>query len=78
MGKQGKEAKSFITAVILPKPMLPYIKLATEEGKEKLMLTQISFEATNAARIMVGANCHKSVKSTQAETDLIGMETTEH
>ena len=77
MGKQGREARSFITCVLFPQPMVPYIKLALEEGKEKLMLTQNSFEATNAARMMVGANCHKSVKSTQSETDLIGMETTE-
>jgi hypothetical protein len=61
MGKQGREAKSLITCVIFPQPMVPYIRLALEEGKEKLMLTQYSFEATNAARMMVGANCHKSV-----------------
>ena len=54
--------------------MVPYIKPAIDEGKEKLMLTQNSFEATNAARIMVGANCHKSVNCTQSETDLVGMD----
>ena len=57
--------------------MLPFIKLATEEGKEKIMMKQHSFEETNCARMMVGATCHKSVKSVQCETDLIGMETLE-
>ena len=74
MGQQGREARSLITCVLFPQPMLPFIKLALEEGKEKLMLTQNSFEATNCARMMVGATCHKSVKSAQSETDLIGSE----
>ena len=77
MGQKGREARSLITCVLFPQPMLPYIKLATEEGKEKIMMTQHSFEATNCARMMVGATCHKSVKSVQSETDLIGMETLE-
>ena len=71
MGQQGREARSLITCVLFPQPMLPFIKLATEEGKEKIMMTQNSFEATNCARMMVGATCHKSVRSAQSETDLI-------
>jgi hypothetical protein len=77
MGKQGREARSFITCALFLQPMVPYTKLASEEGKGKLMLTQHSFEATNAARMMNGANSHKSVKSCQPETDLTGMETLE-
>ena len=75
MGQQGREAISLITCVLFPQPMLPFIKLATEEGKEKIMMTQNSFEATNFSRMMVGAPCHKSVRSAQSETDLIGMDT---
>ena len=75
MGQKGREARSLITCVLFPQPMLPFIKLATEEGKEKIMMTQNSFEATNCARMMVGATCHKSVRSAQSETDLIGMDT---
>jgi hypothetical protein len=33
--------------------MVPYIKLAEDKGKERLMLTQHSFEATNCARMMI-------------------------
>ena len=62
MGEQGRGARSLITCVLFPQPMLPFIKLATEDGKEKLMMTQNSFEATNCARMMVGATCHKSVR----------------
>jgi hypothetical protein len=77
MGKKGDKAKSYIRCILFPQPMLPYIKPAIDEGKEKLMLTQHSFEATNAARMMGGANCHKSVNTVQSETDLVGMETLE-
>ena len=55
MGLKGKEAKSHITCVLFPQPLLPFIRLAMEAGKEKLMMTQNSFEATNCARMMVGA-----------------------
>ena len=41
------------------------------------MLNQNRFEATNFARMMVGATCNKSVRSVQSETDLIGMDTVE-
>ena len=70
-------ARSLITCILFPQPMVPYIKLAEDVGKEKLMLTQHSFEATNCAKMMIGANSHKSVKSCQSETDLCGMETLE-
>ena len=63
MGQQGREARSLITCVLFPQPMLPFIKLATEEGKEKLMMTQNSFEATNCARMTVGATCQSRVLS---------------
>ena len=63
MGKQGVGARSLITCILLPQPMVPYIKLAEDMGKERLMLTQHSFEATNLARMMIGANSRKSVKS---------------
>ena len=57
--------------------MLPYIKPAVDAGDERRMLQQHSFEATNVARMLVGANCHKSVNTVQSETDLIGLETLE-
>ena len=38
MGLKGKEAKSYITCVLFPQPLLPFIRLAVEEGKEKLMM----------------------------------------
>ena len=77
MGKKGDKANSYIRCILFPQPMLPYIKPAVDEGKEKIMLQQHCFEATNAARMLVGANCHKSVNTVQSETDLIGMETLE-
>ena len=76
-GLKGKDAKSYITCVLFPKQLLPFIRLAEEEGVEKLMLTQNSFEATNLARMHVGATCHKTVRCVQSETDLVGMNTVE-
>ena len=39
LGLKGKDAKSYITCVLFPQPLLPYIRLADEKGVEKLMLT---------------------------------------
>jgi hypothetical protein len=75
MGKKGEGARSLINCILVPQPMLPYIKLADEENKERLMMNQDSFEATNLARMMIGANSYHIVKSCQSETDLCGMET---
>ena len=75
MGNQGVGARSLITCILFPQPMVPYTKLAEDVGKERLMLTQHSFEGTNCARMMIGANSLKFVKSCQSETDLCGMET---
>ena len=55
--------------------MLPYIKPHEEESQTRTYLTQHSVEATNLARMLVGANSHKSLKSGQSETDLVGMTT---
>jgi hypothetical protein len=77
MVNKGEKGKSLIRCILFPQPMLPYIKPAVDAGKERLMLQQHSFEATNVARMLVGANCHKSVNTVQSETDLIGMETLE-
>ena len=75
MGQKGKYAKSLITCVRFPQPLMPYIRMAEEEGVEKLMLTQTSFEATNLARMHVGATFHKTVRCVQSETDLVEMNT---
>ena len=76
-GMKGREARSYITCVLFPLPLLPFIRLALEEGSEKLMLTQNSFEATNLTRMHVGVTCHKTVRCVQSETDLIGMDMVE-
>ena len=55
--------------------MLPYIKPHEAELQTRTYLTQHSVEATNLARMLVGANSHKSLKSGQSETDLVGMTT---
>ena len=75
MGRKGEGARSLISCILFPQPMVPYIKLADEENKERQMMTQHSFEATNLVRMMIGANSHKSVKSCQSETELCCMET---
>ena len=72
-GLKGKEARSYITyCVLFPQTLLPFIRLASEEGQQKLMMTQNSFEATNLPRMHVGATCHKTVRCVQYETDLGG------
>ena len=58
--------------MLFPQPLLPFIRLAEEEGSEKL-----SFEVTNLARMHAGATCHKTVRCVQSETDLVGMNTVE-
>ena len=75
MGNNQKDAKSLVTCVLFPQPLLPYVKMAENEGEKKLMLTQNFFEAANMARMHMGATCHKSVCCVQSETDLVGMET---
>jgi hypothetical protein len=50
MGKQGVGARSLIPCILFPKPMVPYINLGKEVGKDRLMLTQHSFEAKNDDR----------------------------
>ena len=55
--------------------MLPFIKQAETENQVRLIMTQHSFEATNLARMMIGANSHHTVRSCQSETDLCCMET---
>jgi hypothetical protein len=75
MGNKGKEARSLIPCVLFPKPMLPFIKLNETENQVRQMMTQHSVEATNLARMMIGANSHHTVKSGQSETDLCCMET---
>ena len=63
--------------MLFPQPLLPFIRLAVEEGSGKLILTQNGFEATNLARMHIGATCHKTVRCVQSETDLLGMDTVE-
>ena len=52
-----EDAKSMIMCILFPQPLLPYIKLAENEGEEKLMvrLCRSCFEATNLANV-----CHLS------------------
>ena len=64
-----------ITCVLFPQPLLPNIKLAVNEVEEKLMLTQNCFEATNLARMHMGATCHKMECFVKSEAYLICMET---
>jgi hypothetical protein len=45
------------------------------ENQVRQMMTQHSFEATNLARMMIGANSHHTVRSGQSKTDLCCMET---
>ena len=35
IGLKGNDAKSYITCVLFPQPLLPFIRLAEEEGVEK-------------------------------------------
>ena len=70
-----KKPKSLFSCVLFPQPMLPYIKPHEAELQTRTYLTQHSVEATNLARMLVGANSHKSLKSGQSETDLVGMST---
>jgi hypothetical protein len=77
MVDRGEKGKSLVRCILFPQPMLPYIKPAVDAGNERKMLQQHSFEATNVARMLVGANCHKSVNTVQSETDLIGLESLE-
>jgi hypothetical protein len=55
--------------------VLPFIKLAETENQVRLMMTKHSFEATNLARMIIGANSHHTVRRGQPETDLCCMET---
>ena len=77
MHQRGDKARSLITCVLFPQPMLPYIKLNESEHQVRQKMNQHSFEATNLARMMIGANSHYTVRSGQSETDLCGMETLE-
>ena len=51
MGNKHMDAKSLITCMLFPHPLLAYVKLAENEGDEKLMLTQNFFKAANLARM---------------------------
>ena len=75
MNQHERNNRSLIVSVLFPQPMLPYIKLNESENQFRQHLNQHSFEATNLARMMIGANCHRMVRSGQSETDLVGMET---
>ena len=55
--------------------MLPHIKLHESEHQTRVHLTQHNFEATNLARMMMGAHSHKNLRSGQSGTDLVGMVT---
>ena len=74
MHQRGDKARSLITCVLFPQPMLPYIKMNESEKQVRQQLNQNAFEATNLARMMIGASSHISVRSGQSETDLVGME----
>jgi hypothetical protein len=52
MGKQRLGVRSLITCFLFPQPMVPYIKLVEDVAKERIMLIQHNFEATNCARLM--------------------------
>ena len=73
MHQRGEKARSLITCVLFPQPMLPFIKMNEGENQVRQQLNQNSFEMTNLARIMIGASSHSSVRSGQSETDLVGM-----
>ena len=75
MNQRDSKARSLITCVLFPQPMLPYIKVNENENQVRQQLNQNLFEATNLARMMIGANSHKSLRSSQSETDIVGMET---
>ena len=77
MNQRDSKARSLITCVLFPQPMLPYIKMNESENQVRQQMNQNAFEATNLARMMIGANSHFSVRSGQSETDLVGMETLE-
>ena len=70
-----KKPRALFSCVLFPQPMLPFIKPYDEEAQTRTYLTQHRVEATNLARMLVGANSHRSTKSGQSETDLIGMTT---
>ena len=55
LGVKGKEEKSFINCVLFPAATIAFHQTCNRGRKEKLMLSQNSFEATNCARMMVGA-----------------------
>ena len=75
MKTKEKKPRSLISCVLFPQPMLPHIKLHESEHQTRVYLTQHNFEATNLARMMMGANSHKNLRSGQSETDLVGMVT---
>ena len=71
-GLKGKDARSYNTCVLFPQPLLPFIKLAMDEGfqKEGSQNLMNCFEATNLARMHAGATGHKTVRCIQSDTNL--------
>ena len=72
---RDKKYKALFSCVLFPQPMIPFIKPYDEEAQTRIYLTQHRVEATYLSRMLVGANSHKSTRSGQSETDLIGMTT---
>ena len=73
---RDKKYRALFSCVLFPQPMIPFIKPYDEEAQTRMYLTQHRVEATYLSRMLVGANSHKSTRSGQSETDLIGMTTT--
>ena len=72
---RDKKPVSLFSTILFPQPMIPYIKPFEDGVQTRTFLTQHKVEATFLARMYVGANCHRSTRSGQSETDLICMDT---